>query len=214
MSHMSDFPQHIYTEPVDLDVITLRNLGPLTGMAGIWEGTRGLDVNPKPEGPQKQAFLEHIELQPIVPQTNGPQVFYGLRYHTHVVEPGEVETYHDQVGYWLWEPATGNLIRTLAIPRGQIAMAFGHAEKDAKTFELRATRGVETNGICSNSFLEFAFRTTEYPIRVTINDNDTWSYDEDTLPMIPKASEPFHHTDRNTLTRIAAPTPNPLARGE
>jgi hypothetical protein len=23
--------------------------------------------------------------------------------------------------------------------------------------------------------------------------------------------EPFHHTDRNTLTRIAAPTPNPLA---
>jgi hypothetical protein len=93
-------------------------------------------------------------------------------------------------------------------------MAFGHAEKDATTFELRATRGTQTNGICSNPFLEFAFRTTEYRIRVTINDNGTWSYDEDTLLMIPKATEPFHHTDRNTLTRIAAPTPNPLARGE
>src|SRR5208282_2671712 len=100
MVDMSDFPKDIYTEPADLDVDTLRNLGPLTGMAGIWEGTRGLDVNPKPEGPKKQAFLERIELQPIDPQANGPQVFYGLRYHTHIVKPRDVETYHDQVGYW------------------------------------------------------------------------------------------------------------------
>jgi len=51
------------------------------------------------------------------------------------VKPGEVETYHDQVGYWLWEPATGHLIQTLAIPRGQVAMAFGRAARDAKTFD-------------------------------------------------------------------------------
>jgi hypothetical protein len=30
--------------------------------------------------------------------------------------------------------------------------------------------------------------------------------------MIRGSDEPFHHIDRNTLTRIAAPTPNPLAR--
>jgi len=151
-------------------------------------------------------------LQPIDPQTNGPQLFYGLRYHTHIVKPGEVETYHDQVGYWLWEPATGNLIQTLAIPRGQIAMAFGRAAKDATTFELVATRGVDTNGICSNPFLERAFRTVEYRIRVTINPNDTWAYEEDTTLMVEGQSEGFHHTDRNVLTRISAPTPNPLAR--
>ena len=28
----------------------------------------------------------------------------------------------------------------------------------------------------------------------------------------PGKSEPFHHTDRNTLTKVAEPTPNPLAR--
>ena len=60
-------------------------------MAGIWQ-SRGLDIKPKAEGPKKQAFAEHIELQPIDPQTNGPQLFYGLRYHTHIVKPDEVKT--------------------------------------------------------------------------------------------------------------------------
>ena len=209
---MSDYPDDIYTEPSDVDPHTLKNLGPLTNMAGVWEGVRGLDVNPKPAGPERQVFVERIELQPIDPQTNGPQLFYGLRYHTHIVKPRQVETYHDQIGYWLWEPATGNLIQTLAIPRGQIAMAFGRAAKDATSFELVATRGAQTNGICSNPFLEYAFKTVEYRIKVTIGEG-TWSYDEDTVLMIRGKSEPFHHTDRNTLTKIAEPTPNPLARG-
>ncbi len=209
---MSDYPEDIYTEPSDVDPHTLKNLGPLTNMAGVWEGVRGLDVNPKPDGPERQVFIERIELQPIDPQTNGPQLFYGLRYHTHIVKPRQVETYHDQIGYWLWEPATGNLIQTLAIPRGQIAMAFGRAAKDARSFELVATRGAQTNGICSNPFLEHAFKTVEYRVKVTIGES-TWSYDEDTVMMIRGKSEPFHHTDRNTLTKIAEPTPNPLARG-
>jgi hypothetical protein len=29
--------------------------------------------------------------------------------------------------------------------------------------------------------------------------------------MIRGKTEPFHHTDRNTLTKIGEPTPNPLA---
>jgi hypothetical protein len=209
---MSEFPEDIYTEPENIDVDTLKNLGPLTGMAGVWQGTRGLDVNPKPEGPKQQAFVERIELQPIDPQANGPQLFYGLRYHTHVVKPGEVETYHDQIGYWLWEPATGTVIQTLTIPRAQTALAIGKASADATSFELVATRGSEVNGICSNPFLEQAFKTVEYRIKVTINGDGTWSYDEDTVLMIRGRSEPFHHTDRNTLNKIGEPTPNPLAR--
>jgi hypothetical protein len=203
----------IYTEPSNIDVHTLRNLGPLRGMAGTWEGSRSLDVNPKAQGPERQVFVEHTELEPIDPQANGPQLFYGLRYHTHIVKPGEVETYHDQVGYWLWEPATGNLIQTLAIPRGQTAMAFGHAAKDATAFELVATRGAVTNGICSNPFLEYAFTTLEYRIRVTVNSDGTWAYEEDTVLKVRDQSEPFHHTDRSVLTKIGEPTPNPLARG-
>jgi len=208
---MAEFPEDIYTEPENLDVDTLKNLGPLTAMAGVWTGQRGLDVNPKPEGPRKQVYVDRYELQPIDPQMNGPQVFYGLRYHQHVVKPGEVETYHDQVGYWLWEPATGTVIQTLSIPRAQVAMAVGIASADSKEFELVATRASETYGICSTPFLEHAFKTLEFRIKVKINPDGTWSYEEDTVMMVRGRPEPFHHTDRNTLTRIEAPTPNPLA---
>ncbi len=207
-----NMPADIYTEPANVDVDTLANLGPLAALAGIWEGERGLDVKPKAEGPKKQAFVDRIELQPIDPQTNGPQLFYGLRYHQHVVKPGQVKTYHDQVGYWLWEPATGTVIQTLTIPRAQVVMAAGKASADAKQFELVATLEDESFGIRSAPFLQHAFKTVEYRIQVTVHDDGRWSYDEDTVLMIRGQAEPFHHTDRNTLTRIAPPTPNPLAR--
>lgn len=126
--------------------------------------------------------------------------------------PNEVETFPDQVGYWLWEPATGVVIQTLAIPRGQVAMAVGRAAPDAKAFRLEAVRGAETNGIVSNPFREYAFRTMRYTIAVTFNADGSWSYEEDAVLVIPGQSEPFHHTDRNTLTRIGDPRSNPLAR--
>jgi hypothetical protein len=207
----TNFPQDIYTEP-HADGNTLANLGPLRHMAGIWESSRGIDVKPKAAGPKTQAYVEHYELQPIDPQTNGPQLYYGLRYHTHITKPGLTKMYHDQVGYWLWEPATGTVIQTLAIPRGQIAMASGVTTADATEFELVATHGSDTWGICSNPFLEYAFKTMEWRVKVQIDVvAGSWSYDQDTQLMIKGQSEPFHHTDRNTLVRIAPPTPNSLA---
>lgn len=38
---MDQFHEDIYTGPSSINVDTLRNLGPLCGMAGIWEGNRG-----------------------------------------------------------------------------------------------------------------------------------------------------------------------------
>ena len=208
---MNDFPDDIFTEPEGVDPDTLANLGPLRPMAGIWEGRKGLDVNPGP-GPMRQVFVERMELQPIDPQTNGPQLLYGLHYVTRIVKPDAPETYHHQTGYWLWEPATGIVTQTLAIPRAQVALASGQAAVDATQFEVTAVRGSTGFGICSSVFLEYAFRTDSYRMAVTINADDTWSYDEDTVLVIRGRPDPFHHTDHNTLTRLAAPTPNPLMR--
>ncbi|HUL59099.1 MAG TPA: heme-binding beta-barrel domain-containing protein [Anaeromyxobacteraceae bacterium] len=210
MSRQATTGTDIYTEPANVDPYTLRNLGPLARMAGVWEGA-GLDDHPVREGGEEQPFVERMELQPVDPQLNGPQLFYGLRYHLHVTRPGRTRTFHDQVGYWLWEPATRTVYQTLAIPRGQALMASGRAEPDARQFTVRAKAGDPCSGILSNPFLAEAFTTTEFAITVTFNDDGTFGYEEDTVLRIRGRPEPFHHTDRNTLRRIAEPTVNPAA---
>lgn len=201
----------IYTE-ADGDPDTLANLGPLRPMAGIWEGTKGSDLHPIADGGEQNTFVEHYEVHPIDRQTNGPQLFYGLRYHVHITKPGEVETFHDQVGYWLWEPAARAVTLTLGIPRAQVLLASGPAEPDATDFSLTATVGSEVQGILSNPFLDQAFRTLSYRIHVTVNDDGTWSYEEEGRLQIPGRDEIFSHIDRNTLTKIGPPELNPLAR--
>ena len=201
----------IFTEP-DADPNTLANLGPLAPLAGVWVGRSGTDVHPKADGPRMQAFTERFELQPLDPQTNGPQLLYGLRYHQHIVKPGLTETFHDQVGYLLWEPATNTVLMTLAIPRGQVAMATGTAAPGDKKFTLRATAGDPHAGIVTNPFLDAAFHTPSWTITFRIGANDTWSYEQTTVLDV-HGMEPFDHDDSSSLTRLEQPTPNPLAAG-
>jgi len=163
------------------------------------------------DGTGADVFVERYELQPIDRQTNGPQLLYGLRYHTHIVKPGEVETFHDQVGYWLWEPATETVTQTLAIPRGEVLLAASRATADATEFEVTTRIGSEIYGILSNPFLLRAFRTTHYRMRVTVPGDGTWSCAEETTLVVSGREEPFPHTDDNCLRRIGPPTPNPLA---
>ena len=204
---MSAIPDDIFTEP-DVDPDTLKNLGPLRRLAGVWEGKEGIDLNPKADGPQRREYTERIEFEVIDPQANGPQLFYGLRYHTHILATDEDATFHDQVGYWLWEPATGLIMQSLAIPRGQVALAAGHASADATSLVLTATRGQTGYGICSTDFLEQAFRTDSYRIEVTFNPDGSWSYVQDTVLIV--HGKPFEHRDVNRLVKIAEPKPNPL----
>jgi hypothetical protein len=215
-----DYGSDIYTE-ADGDDDTLANLGPLRPLAGIWTNDAGADVHPVGpgsditgtviDGDEHNTFVERYELHPMDPQTNGPQLFYGLRYHTHIVKPGEVETFHDQVGYWLWEPAARSVLFTLAIPRGQVLLASGSAEPDATDFEVSAELAAESYGILSNPFLTRAFETVSFRMRVTVQDDDTWAYEQHTMMRVPGRSDLVDHVDRNTLRRIAPPTPNPLA---
>jgi len=205
-------PPPIYTKPADISPDTLANLGPLRALAGVWQGTIGADDHPNASGSKDQGILERYEAQPIDPQTNGPQLFYGLRYHTHITKPGKVGTFHDQVGYWLWEPATGTVTLTIAIPRGQVMLAAGQCEAKATTFTVTADLGAADYGICSNPFLAANFTTTAFAMTVTANPDGTWGYQEDTTMTIAGRSEPFQHTDHNTLSLVSPPTPNPLAQ--
>ena len=197
------FPTDIYTEP-QADVDTLANLGPRTHgwrLAGhARHGRQSGGGRPRAAGLcQAHRAATHR------PADQRPQLFYGLRYHTQITKPGEVETYHDQVGYWLWEPATQTVIQTLTIPRGQVAMAGSKAAPDADPFELVATLGSATYCICSNPCLDRAFKTTEFRVQVGFNADGSWWYDETHTMQIEGQAAPFRHHDHNVLTKVAEP---------
>ncbi|HEX3888471.1 MAG TPA: heme-binding beta-barrel domain-containing protein [Phenylobacterium sp.] len=208
---MNPFPEDIFTEPQDVDPDTLANLGPLARLAGVWEGKKGIDLNPKADGPERRQYLERIEMHPIDPQANGPQLLYGLRYHIHINTEEEDITFHDQVGYWSYEPATGLILQSLTIPRGQAVLAAGRANADGSGLSVAARRGETEYGIVSTAFLEYAFRTDSYDLAITFNADGSWSYVSDTLLSVRGRAEPFRHRDRNTLHRIGGAKPNPLA---
>src|SRR6478736_963841 len=174
--HMLPIPADIFTEPDDVSPDGLANLGPLRHLAGVWQADKGVDVNSKAQGPERRIFREHIRMDAIDPQTNGPQLFYGLRYHIHINTPDEKITFHDQVGYWLWEPQSGLILQSIAIPRGQVVLASGTAKPGDKTLTVVAKRGETSYGICSNEFLENAFRTDSYRCDIAFNDDGTWTY--------------------------------------
>jgi hypothetical protein len=115
------------------------------------------------------------------------------------------------VGYWLWEPATKTVVHTLTIPRGQVVVAGGMAEPDATEFEVAAAVGSGVYGISAVPFIDRAFRTLSYRLKVTTRADGRWSYDGNAVLEIPDRAEPFEHTDTNTLTRVAPPSLNPLA---
>jgi hypothetical protein len=209
---MSEFPEDIFTEQEDVDPDTLANLGPLRRLAGTWEARKGLDRSPKADGPEERVYQERIVFEPIDPQSNGPQLLYGLRYHVHVNTEEEDITFHDQVGYWLYEPESGLLMQSITIPRGQVVLAGGHAAADAATLSVSAKRGDTEYGICSTGFLEHAFRTDAYRIDIRFEEDGSWSYVSEVTLTVRGQDGPFIHRDQNRLYRVAAPEPNPLAQ--
>ncbi len=198
----------IYTEaPAEAD--TLANLGPLAPLAGTWYGEKGVDTHPQAWGGETEPYKEHWTFELCDAQNNGPQVFYGLRYRVWITKPDELRAFHDQVGFLLWEPATGKVYMTLAIPRGQVAMAVGEAKVGDKSITLRAERGSLVNGICSNPFLEENFTTKDWTITFTFHEDGTFSYDQITTLDVPNIEGDFEHRDQNHLRMIEGARPNP-----
>jgi hypothetical protein len=106
------------------------------------------------------------------------------------------------LGYWLWDAQAKQVMRCFIVPRGVSIIAGGTVEPNAKSFELAADVGSETYGICSNQFLDKEFKTVRYELRVTVHDDQSFSYEEDTQLQIKGQKELFHHTDKNTLKRV------------
>lgn len=177
-------------------------LGPLAGLAGSWEGDAGLDVAPAENGARETRFRERCVFEPIGPVENGPQTLYGLRYSMTAWPLDADEPFHEELGYWLWDGARGEVMRCFIVPRGVNVLAGGRAKAGDRRLTLSAELDSPVFGICSNPFLDQAFRCRRYELKLSIGD-DAFSYEEDTQLEIAGRDGIFHHTDANTLHRVA-----------
>ena len=183
-----------------------RELGPLEGLQGTWEGDDGLDVafsNVRGEVVDT-SFRERTTFNPFGPVKNGRQCLYGLDYRTAAWRAGEENPFHTEVGYWLWDADDGQVMRCFMVPRGTLVLAGGSAGPDDPVLRMAAEIGSETYGILSNRFLAAGARTVHYEVAVTVGDG-TFSYDERTTIEHARLSETLVHTDRNTLRRVEDP---------
>ncbi|MEZ5559989.1 MAG: heme-binding beta-barrel domain-containing protein [Pseudomonadales bacterium] len=188
-----------------VDEVELARLGPLKHLVGDWEGDKGSDVAPADDrGVERNAYRERMSFVPIGEVANHEQRLHGLRYATTAWRHGETSAFHEELGYWLWDPHDLQVLRCFVVPRGITVIAGGTAAQDATDFELEANLGSETYGICSNRFLDREFKTVRYELRITVHDADTFSYEEDTQLLLRDREDLFHHRDANTLRRVPA----------
>jgi hypothetical protein len=178
--------------------------GPLGGLAGEWESDAGgLDTafSHLRNEVLGTPYREKCSLKPFGPVDNGRQHLYGLDYRSAMWRGSEENPFHTEVGYWLWDAASGEVMRGFVVPRGITVLAGGLAASDSAEFTLRAIRGSAEYNIGENLYLASNASTLSYEATITV-DTDSWSYHEKTMLQMKEFDEPFEHTDHNTLHRV------------
>lgn len=179
--------------------------GPLAALIGDWEGTAGMDVaySHEREKVWETPFSEKVTMKPFGPVENGRQALYGLDYKTAMWRGDETDPFHTEVGYWLWDAATGEVMRCFVVPRGIALIAGGTAAADATSFTMHAGESAAPYRIAQGAYLAGNASTERYESTITVNPDGSWSYDEVTTLRMTEIPGEFAHTDRNTLVKMA-----------
>ena len=124
-----------------------------------------------------------------------------MKYHQVVRKRNNGKVFHDQVGHWIYEPATGMIVHSLSIPRAVAVLAGGELQQtgDETVFDVQATAGSDSFGIVQSPFMLEKAKTTAFKMRLSIK-GDEMSYEETTSLDI--YGRQFEHTDGCTLQRV------------
>ena len=186
--------------------LTVSNFGPLLALAGTWEGSDGVDFSyhHAETSTGDTPYFERVTFSTFGPVDNGTQHLYGLDYRMAAWRMTELDQdpFHTEVGYWLYDPAAKQIMRCFMIPRGAVVIAGGTCEPDAASFEISAELGSTNYGILENLYLAENASTERYTASITIGDGE-WSYEEDSVLRMKGRDGLLHHTDRNTLKKVA-----------
>jgi hypothetical protein len=177
--------------------------GPLGPLAGEWESeSGGLDTAYSHAQGRVLGtpYVEKCSMKPFGPVDNGNQHLYGLDYRSAMWRGDEENPFHTEVGYWLWDAATGEIMKGFVVPRGITTLAGGTTSADATEFTLQAALGHKVYTIGENQYLAGNASTLSYQVTITLG-QDSWSYEESTMLRMNELGEPLAHTDHNTLHR-------------
>ncbi len=180
--------------------------GPLAALIGTWEGDKGMDIAPEPDdGVEESPYYETIVFEAAGDVTNAEsQTLAIVRYHQVVFRKSNDEVFHDQIGYWTWDPATKTIAQSVNIPRAVALLAGGTFAGDAGAgttiLEVRAAKGDADWGILESPFMREKASTTAYTFRAEIT-GDAMRYAQSI--MLDIYGRTFDHTDESELRRTA-----------
>jgi hypothetical protein len=178
--------------------------GPLVGLIGTWEGDKGLDISPEPDGREESPYYETIAFETVGDVTNAEsQQLAVVRYQQIVRRKSNDKVFHDQTGYWMWDANAGVVMQSLTIPRAVCVLAGGRFQgrsepSTAITLNVAAKLGDPDWGVIQSPFMRDNARTIEFRHTLTI-EGDQLSYHETTVLEI--YGTRFDHTDQNKLVR-------------
>jgi hypothetical protein len=189
----------------DHTVIAGINYGPLAALVGSWQGDKGVDRSPEPEGEERSPYYETIDFEAAGDVTNAEsQTLSVVRYHQVVTRKSNDEVFHDQIGYWLWDPADNTIVESFTIPRGVAVVAGGTLAPPADAsqelvFEVAANAGSSQCGIVQAPFMFEQARTTAFRHTIAVKGDEMRYSQSTTLDIYDKKS--YDHSDVNTLRR-------------
>jgi hypothetical protein len=179
------------------------DFGPLACLIGVWEGDRGLDVAPEPDGTEESPYFERITFEAVGDVTNAKeQTLLVVSYHQVVSRKSNNEVFHDERGYWHWDQATGTVMQSFVIPRAVSVVAGGSAsvDGDETTLSVKASANSGDWQIAQQPFMQEKAKTNAFKHEIKVKGHEL-SYSETTaLKIYGKA---FSHTDENTLKKVS-----------
>ena len=179
--------------------------GPLTQLIGSWEGEKGVDIAPEPDGEENSPYFETIVFSALgEPVSNAEeQDIAAIHYHQRVYRKSNNKEFHNETGYWMWDAASGLIMHSLTIPRGVSLVAGGQhhgelSDEGAIVIEVKARANDSEWGIVESPFMRDKASTRDYTQKLTIRGDQFSYYQAMTLDIYGRI---FLHTDESTLTR-------------
>jgi hypothetical protein len=184
------------------------NYGPLTGLIGTWQGDKGIDLAPEPDGEESHPYYETLTFEAAGDVTNaGKQTLAALRYHQVVQRKIDDAVFHDETGYWMWDSDSNTIMHSLTIPRGLALLAGGPGPEhggdgavhtEAIKLEVAAKTDDPDWSIVQSPFMRDNAKTLAFSHKITL-EQDRLCYSETTTLDI--YGRIFEHTDQNELLR-------------